>query len=811
MRRPFAIVLLPLLLNVVALGSFFLYMGHRQVTNRQPLKTVSATEQPQPFADSEGTPLFDVPKLDKIAIDGGGDDWSGRGLVIDTLANLSGKVQSKDDIDANVRLGWTDRGLMALITVHDDVPLEDGNPINGDSVELFLANKVGSTELVRFAIGPGVDPAMPKLRTRAYDLRRDPALRKTQPKISAARQKLSTGGYVIETLIPWNNLGLTKPKVGQEVAFQLIVNDADGSSGTSRLAWFPSARVTKGDTSKMHRLRLGGPAQPETDVRFAAVGTYPRFHSTRVTITTTDASLAGRAINLCKMVDGEHNMIASAKLEHDFVRPELLSAIVTLPMAQRGGGGYGTLDLCLDGKRLPAVVDLPDPGRMAQWLMPYESFVFKPCVFSSRAFPDGDFEDPTYVEDLVGAYETKVTYYDANFNVVTTADRPGRYGAVVEVRPEEQPEKTYKYFCTLFREPKDFSWRNAEMPVTVNLPKEMGISAAALKKQQRSVSRYFKDLMSDDGLNRDNETAVLLAGLYETRETAITSADQGTAVASVAAGAATAVNAELASSSEGSAAAMRNSPESMDRRWWATLKQKINEPVISHLTVLPADYDKDPNRRWPVLLFLHGKGERGDDLSQLRSTPLLGRLEYDEAFRKNFPFIVVAPQCREGDWWSSHELARLLDDVEKAYRVDTDREYVTGMSMGGYGTWAIANEFPDRFAAIAPVCGGGDADEAARLARVPVWTFHGARDSIVPFWESDRMVKALQALGDEVKFTVYPDAGHDAWSETYANPELYAWLLKHSRSANQRSAQLTTANVRTVAAAQAAPSTQPAR
>jgi predicted peptidase len=227
----------------------------------------------------------------------------------------------------------------------------------------------------------------------------------------------------------------------------------------------------------------------------------------------------------------------------------------------------------------------------------------------------------------------------------------------------------------------------------------------------------------------------------------------------------------------------------MDRRWWATLKQKIGEPVIPHLVYTPADYDKDTTgKRWPVLLFLHGKGERGENLSQLRDTPLLAKLEYDPAFRKTFPFIVIAPQCRENDWWSSHELARLLDEVEQQYRVDTDREYVTGMSMGGYGTWALANEFPDRFAAIAPVCGGGDPDEAARLARMPVWTFHGARDSIVPFWESDRMVKALQALGDEVKFTVYPDAGHDAWSETYTNPELYTWLLSHTRSGNQRRA-----------------------
>jgi predicted peptidase len=182
-----------------------------------------------------------------------------------------------------------------------------------------------------------------------------------------------------------------------------------------------------------------------------------------------------------------------------------------------------------------------------------------------------------------------------------------------------------------------------------------------------------------------------------------------------------------------------------------------------------------------VLLCLHGKGERGDNLAQLKEVGLLSRLEYNADFRKSFPFIVIAPQCRENDWWSSHELARLLDDVEAKCRVDVDREYVTGMSMGGYGTWALANEFPDRFAAIAPICGGGDPLEASRLAHVPVWAFHGAKDSTVPFWESEQMVKALRTLGDEVQFTVYPDTGHDAWTAAYSTNELYTWLLAHHR------------------------------
>ena len=143
--------------------------------------------------------------------------------------------------------------------------------------------------------------------------------------------------------------------------------------------------------------------------------------------------------------------------------------------------------------------------------------------------------------------------------------------------------------------------------------------------------------------------------------------------------------------------------------------------------------------------------------------------------------IVVAPQCPANEWWSTHDLIRLLDDVQAKYRVDPDRIYVTGMSMGGYGTWALATEFPGRFAAIAPVCGGGDPAEVERLIHISVWAFHGDKDNIVPYTESQRMVSALQALGADARLMTYPECGHDAWTDTYANPDLYTWLFSHKR------------------------------
>ena len=144
-----------------------------------------------------------------------------------------------------------------------------------------------------------------------------------------------------------------------------------------------------------------------------------------------------------------------------------------------------------------------------------------------------------------------------------------------------------------------------------------------------------------------------------------------------------------------------------------------------------------------------------------------------------FPFVLVSPQCPEGIWWSVDVLCALLDEVLSKYRIDEERVYLTGLSMGGFGTWSLAMARPEQFAAIAPICGGGDPDQVRRIKDVPVWVFHGAKDGLVPVQKSEEMVRALEACGGDVKLTVYPEAAHDSWTETYDNPDLYAWFLDH--------------------------------
>jgi poly(3-hydroxybutyrate) depolymerase len=207
-------------------------------------------------------------------------------------------------------------------------------------------------------------------------------------------------------------------------------------------------------------------------------------------------------------------------------------------------------------------------------------------------------------------------------------------------------------------------------------------------------------------------------------------------------------------------------------------EQDITTKVrLEYLLSLPADYEKS-DKPWPLVLFLHGAGESGHELSKVKAHGPPKLVE-----RKGpFPFILVSPQC-PGRGWSPEVLNALLDSLVKEYRVDKDRVYLTGLSMGGFGTWSLAAAHPEKFAAIAPICGGGNPADAPKLAKLPIWVFHGGKDPVVPLRRSEEMVEALKVAGGAPKFTVYPDAGHDSWTATYDNPEFYQWLLAQKRSA----------------------------
>ncbi len=260
-----------------------------------------------------------------------------------------------------------------------------------------------------------------------------------------------------------------------------------------------------------------------------------------------------------------------------------------------------------------------------------------------------------------------------------------------------------------------------------------------------------------------------------------------------------------------------------------TFQDKATGGDRAYWVYLPAGYAPNGKERWPLMLFLHGMGERGDDIDAvLKHGPIM------EAGVKgrDLPFVILVPQlpllpqeearraerarnrpaaeqtrtaplrrpmARETRPWEeiafpsgplgwasySEDLMALVDATMAEYRIDPRRVYLTGLSMGGFGSFWLAAEHPQRWAACAPICGGGDPDQVAKAAGVPMWIFHGGRDPVVPVEYSLKLANVLEEAGGEVRLTVHEDMKHDSWTRVYEGEDLYQWLLAHQRSEEQ--------------------------
>ncbi len=209
----------------------------------------------------------------------------------------------------------------------------------------------------------------------------------------------------------------------------------------------------------------------------------------------------------------------------------------------------------------------------------------------------------------------------------------------------------------------------------------------------------------------------------------------------------------------------------------ASIKIDVDYPYLLHL---PESNETAINGKWPLMIFLHGAGERGEnyDLLKTHGPPKI------IASGQSFPFITLSPQCPLNQRWDPTALNELINEIIKEHPVDENRIYLTGLSMGGYGTWDLAIKYPNKFAAIAPICGGDNTnawDAPNYITHLPVWAFHGAMDQVVPLKQTVLIVQRLKLAGSEAKLTIYPMAGHDSWTETYDNPELYEWFLSHKK------------------------------
>lgn len=493
--------------------------------------------------------------------------------------------------------------------------------------------------------------------------------------------------------------------------------------------WYPVDGAPS-NASCMYRLRLA--KEEDTAVRVACTAAYERFRRTRIGVVAT-GDLAGHTV---EVFDGKRKL-SSGVLVADGRRA---SVEMTCPMPDIGKT-YGPLTVRVDGTAM-ASVELPDARQVRRDAFDTARLHFARSIFSGTIFPACDFEQPVLVEDLIGPYGLHTDFYAADFTPVKSAEKPGRYGAVVTITTDGGA--VGKRFLTLFRQAQAVTGED-RMRGEVTFPKGLGIDPQVVRKQSDAVVArmdYSFMQMSRHG----SESAIFLAGLFETKPDSPPQSDGGT------------VN---------------------DQHWWFELKHHTGDFVLyEHHVRLPKNYDADPNARHPLILFLHGSDGSRPDVAKQAKNDIAA---FADA-HPDFPFILVTPACRWKEWWSTDDLGELLDDVAKRYRVDPDRVYLTGLSMGGFGTWSMAAAQGERFAAIVPICGGGDPADAERLKTLPTWIFHGDADTNVPVARSLEMEAALTKAGGKPKMTIYPGVKHNSWTQTYSNPDLYAWLLEQRRS-----------------------------
>ncbi|MDD5261946.1 MAG: serine hydrolase [Methylacidiphilales bacterium] len=478
--------------------------------------------------EEEATPIFDIPRLDNISIDGKADDWGDRGFRVELLGNANGRVKPAFDFDALFRLGWDERGLLLLVkasaAAYDEA--KQGNELwEKDSVEIFYSPQRGSPDVVQLVVSPGVDPQCPKLRSILQDGRKSEALKKTKVTATALRTK-TANGYTLEVLLPWGNFGI-KPETGRELAFQIYINDTGGAERFQAL-WYPIPNAH--ESINMHRVRLSG--KPSPPVKAVVFAEYDRFRRVRVDVAGT-MELLGKTITL----KGDGRELGSARTTPENGRA---GAKFVLPMPPQDKA-YGPLDLFLEGQLLKTI-SLPDLQQARAKAFMEQRLDFNPSVFPGPGFPKCDFEQPSYVEDLIGPYTLTTTFYDADYNPVATAEKPGRYGAVVEIKTGDG--KTFRRLRTLFRTREKLDGGAREnITGPMQFPKETGIHPTVVREQKFSVNSYLKSLL-DGSMSPCMATPALMAALYETKPGAKNAGVSGDFLA-------------------------------RDRQWWVGLKRKL--------------------------------------------------------------------------------------------------------------------------------------------------------------------------------------------------------------------------------------------
>lgn len=484
------------------------------------------------------SPVYDVPFVAGITIDGDGADWRDEGFRVEIMPDKDGRTLPRASLEPSFRLAWDERGLLVLLKVRDDFFIETSDETSlweKDSVEVFVAAERGGKDWYSLVMSPGMTAEFPQMRVTPIDLR------KKEPReplsYEAARTK-SEDGYVLELLLSWANLGIG-PGRDRELAFQVYVNDVDGAQGRFQAVWFPSIR-TRYDSATMCRLRLGDKPSPPDCVRVR--GEYDDAMRARVSV----LSLGGFAGKSVIVREGRRKLAAGVLTQTgDYSRAEL---VFPAPVGTASGKPWRVRV----ANRFASSLSMPNADLTRAQRVMLLGVGAKPPVFKGETFPVCDFCDPLIAERLIGTYRIEPTFYDREFNPVTSAVEPGRYGAVLEIRPEAGP--SLRRYVTLFRAPDSFdtvvSWRYLEPRLSARMPDEARLDPDVVKAQSQSLGTYLRFSILDD-LAKGQDAAVLFAGMYDASLS--NSAGQTVEIATAA-----------------------DDVWAMDRQWWVQLKRKLN-------------------------------------------------------------------------------------------------------------------------------------------------------------------------------------------------------------------------------------------
>jgi len=471
--------------------------------------------------------IFDIPRVENITIDGKLDDWHDDGFRVDIMPGDDGTLRPAAEFNSTFRLAWDDRGLLVLARATDDTPVDPpaDELWRGDGIELYLARHKGSDDFFQAMLSAPRRLKERKIREQIVDLRKTESLRSKPLKIEAA-SKTSDNDYIIETLLPWENLGVT-PRPGEELAFQIYFDDgAGGVRQLLRTKWFPELGAHE-DSSRMHRIRLAD--KPSPGVRAAATASYAEFRRTRVTLAAAPQYLGKRAM-VCKD-DHTYGPFTLTDING------YASAIASLPLPARDQPA-GAIDVTIDDQ--PAAhLELPNADEQRA-----KAFIEVPLKFDAipvSRFPQFDFEEPALVEDLIGPYRLHTTYYDNNHNPATHPTRVGRYGAVIDI--DAADGRHYRRFRTIFAttQPNPY-WRDPAR-ATFELPAVFHIDPAVQHDNAQCLGDALK-ISFYDNLTRPPLAAGILAALSEMKST-------------------------------GHAATVFDDAAANDRQWWVDQKRKL--------------------------------------------------------------------------------------------------------------------------------------------------------------------------------------------------------------------------------------------